>query len=293
MIPTGKIILGTVQVGLTYGINNLSGKVSVPELRSILDHAKLNGIDTLDTAVAYGDSEEQIGAYHSVTDSTFKIITKVDRPLGDNWAEVFHGSLERLGIPIIDTIMFHSLQAYQHSKPRFPDILKKGRNVFFKGIGVSVYTNEELEALIGESDVDVVQMPFNLLDNASLRADVLIKLKEDGKIIHARSIFLQGLFYKDLRYIPRALASLKSYLQDIHRIAISENTELNALAIQYVCSKEYIDGIVIGVDNIRQLERNIQALNMEINKRAFEKVDSIRVNDPNLLNPQLWKIGKS
>ena len=56
-----KIILGTAQFGMNYGINNSMGVPEDKDVSSILDYAHKNGINTLDTAIAYGNSEERLG----------------------------------------------------------------------------------------------------------------------------------------------------------------------------------------------------------------------------------------
>lgn len=53
--------LGGVQFGLDYGVTNANGKVSENEAIAIIRHAITEGIQYIDTAAAYGDSERVIG----------------------------------------------------------------------------------------------------------------------------------------------------------------------------------------------------------------------------------------
>ena len=69
-----RLALGTAQFGLDYGINNKTGKVSEPAVALILAEAAKNGIECLDTAAAYGDSEDVIGNI-STGRYEFKIVT--------------------------------------------------------------------------------------------------------------------------------------------------------------------------------------------------------------------------
>ena len=69
-----KLALGTVQFGLNYGIANLAGQVGLTEAQAILSHARKCGLDTLDTAVNYGDSEQRLGEI-GVTD--WQVISKL------------------------------------------------------------------------------------------------------------------------------------------------------------------------------------------------------------------------
>ena len=94
---TNKIVLGTAQFGMSYGISNQKGKVKTNEIQSILDFAHNNSINTLDTAKAYGNSESSIGNYLKQTEKTWYIITKISD--GDkNLIEQIQNSKERLTV---------------------------------------------------------------------------------------------------------------------------------------------------------------------------------------------------
>lgn len=56
-----KLALGTAQFGLNYGIANKTGRVPPNEVRKILAEAARRGMDVLDTAIAYGESESMLG----------------------------------------------------------------------------------------------------------------------------------------------------------------------------------------------------------------------------------------
>lgn len=58
-----KMTLGTVQLGLNYGIANNEGKPDEEKAFRILDSALASGVNCIDTAAIYGDSEKVIGKY--------------------------------------------------------------------------------------------------------------------------------------------------------------------------------------------------------------------------------------
>ncbi|MBC7757325.1 MAG: aldo/keto reductase, partial [Phormidesmis sp. FL-bin-119] len=68
-----RYILGTVQFGLNYGISNDKGQTTKMEIGNILSKSLQFGVDMLDTASAYGESEKSIGKHIS---RSFKIISK-------------------------------------------------------------------------------------------------------------------------------------------------------------------------------------------------------------------------
>lgn len=284
-----KLILGTVQLGLAYGINNQLGKPSQEQAFGILKKAADSGIASLDTAAAYGNSEEIIGAYHTSSgQAPFQIITKFHNE-GKPVNEVVTAALSRLAIDKIDTLLFHSYADYLKCRnlPIYQDLLNEKGNTIGE-LGVSVYTNEELETLAGDDTVSVLQLPFNLLDNDCARGDILRSLVSAGKTIHTRSVFLQGLFFKDPAQLPSKLKPLQPYLEELNKLAKDIDVSLGALALQYVLSKKYISGVLFGVETIEQLKLNLDWLTLNIAPEVFEEVDKIEVKEKELLQPTNW-----
>lgn len=285
-----KIILGTVQLGVDYGINNHQGKPSKEKAFDILNKAYNNGICFLDTASAYGDSEQIIGEFHEILpESIFGVITKFHVSPKLKPKESIELAMNCLKVNEVDTLLFHSFSDYKKIRDTavYDELLDQvGHNI--RKLGVSVYSNHELEALENDSTVQVVQLPFNLLDNDATRGSILKDLKEKGKIIHTRSVFLQGLFFQDIRRLSPMLQPLRDYLNKIKAIAAEENIPIGALALQYVLSKEYIDGVLIGVESSEQLMQNIEWLSLHSRPDAFNRIDEIDVRNKSLLNPVNW-----
>ncbi|MFN5334596.1 MAG: aldo/keto reductase, partial [Bacteroidota bacterium] len=203
MLHTSKLILGTAQFGLDYGINNRLGKAKEEDVFSILDFALECGINQLDTASAYGNSEDILGRYFKENgNDKFKVTTKFSFAKGKGLTESLHGSLNRLFVDHVDTILFHSYGDYKIYQNSLAEFIANNKNKHFDHVGVSVYTNEEIEGLFDDTNIDVVQVPYNLLDNYSKRGKYFSMLKEKGKKIHVRSVFLQGLFFMKFDKFP-------------------------------------------------------------------------------------------
>jgi len=286
-----KLVLGTVQLGLRYGINNLKGLVTNQESYDILSIANDNGIKTLDTAADYGDSEIKIGNFISKQNKkSFEIITKFSKKEGVGWKKSLNNSLKKMNVPNVDIIMFHSFEAYINAKNNNEiDSILKFKGSLFNKLGVSVYTNDELKMLKTDENIEVIQSPFNILDNENIRGHILKALKDDGKIVHTRSAFLQGLFFMEHSQIPRKLMDLISPLKEINNIAEQNDFCVGHLALQYVLSKDYIDGVLIGIESIDQLQKNIQWAKTNIPFGVLEKIDKkIHIQNSALLNPSLW-----
>lgn len=290
MKQTNKLILGTVQFGLPYGINNPNGKlISEAEVYRILQRAISYGINVLDTAAGYGASESRIGRFQR-DQQLFKIITKFSKTESENWEKSLQNSLERMNMNIVDTVMFHSYQAFLENKKNLSEIVESAKGRLFKKMGVSVYNNEELSGLKEVEEVDVVQLPFNLLDNEHQRGEILKELKNSGKEIHTRSCFLQGLFFMEEKNIPEILEPLKPWVKQIKNIAKENNIEPGHLALQYALNKNYIDSVLFGIDSLKQLDQNIRWATQKLPQEIHLEIDKIKVPDPKLLNPSQWLI---
>jgi len=286
-----KLILGTVQFGLKYGINNTIGKPSNDEVLSLLKVAYNSGIRILDTAEAYGNAHQLIGNYHNIRDnSKFKIITKLPHDIKHNLikSKVIE-YLNLMKVNTLDVMMFHSFDSFKSNYNALKTLSELKSNVLINNIGVSVYTNTQLESLLNEDLITVVQLPFNLLDNFSVRGDLINRLKEKGKVIHTRSAFLQGLFFKKSTDDISIVQALKPHLETLNKIAKKQGCSMEELALSYCIKQNNIDNVIIGVDSISQLNANIKAAAYEVNEEALKCIDSICVKNLDLLNPSTWK----
>ena len=285
-----KIVLGTVQMGLNYGINNSSGKLSMIESHQILLKAFNSNIRTLDTAEVYGDAHKIIGDFHKNNNNCkFKIITKFPHDVEINRIEdKVLEYLNILDVNCIEVLMFHSFGSFKSNLKSINQLNKLKLKGYINHIGVSVYTNCQMEYLVNENSVTVVQLPFNLLDNISIRGNLMEKLRSKGKIIHTRSAFLQGLFFKNTNDQNRIVKKLSSELKILNSIVFESECLMEDLALSYCIHQKNIDNVIIGVDSIDQLVSNIKASSYKIRNDIIQMINRIKVKDLNLLNPSLW-----
>mgnify|MGYP006152026855 CR=1 FL=1 len=285
-----KVILGTVQFGLNYGINNKIGKPDHNEVKSILDYAFDNKINFLDTAEAYGNSHERIGEYHANSNNKFKVITKFSSSRTDlpqSISKRINHHLKILNIDSIYCYMFHNYDDFNKYFNLFKiELLEQKKIGLIKKIGVSLHYNQNINDVLEFKDIDLIQLPFNLLDNNSKRETVFSKARKLGVEIHTRSTFLQGLFFKDIDSIHGKISVLKKYLRELKKIV--SNDQINNLAINYAYSNTNIDAILLGVDDLNQLKNNISCINNNKFHNRFSDIDSIKVEEEDLLNPTNW-----
>ena len=289
MILNNKLILGTVQMGLAYGINNTVGKVSMADSHNILAYAFDHDIRILDSAEAYGNAHDVIGSFHKKNpNKTFEVITKLPHQFDADINDKVNLYLAELQVNQLHALLFHSFGSYKANSDNFSVLTDLKASGKIKYIGVSVYTNEEIEAVLLNNDVDIIQLPFNLFDNSNLRGAILEKAKAKGKTIHTRSALLQGLFFKDVNSDNKTVQALKNELVQLSNISESSKSSIAQLALNYCLQQTTIDNVLIGVDSKEQLEDNIESLNHSIQDKTIQEINSIKVTDINLLNPSLW-----
>lgn len=276
-----KLALGTVQFGLNYGISNQTGQTSEKEVVNILNVAFQHGISMLDTAQAYGASEEVLGRFHT---NRFDIVSKIQPNLNIKSATMLvEESLERLNVEFLYGVLFHSAESALSNPKSHLELLSLKTDGYIKKIGFSVYTPQELDSLIESFGIpDLVQVPFSHLDRRFESS--LISLHKKGVEVHTRSTFLQGLFFMNPDEISPFFKPVMGYLRDLK----NEFTDLEQLAgflLSYVVSRPFIDKVVLGVNNSQQLTLNIMSLTStchETNLHAPEISEDI-------LLPYLWK----
>jgi len=290
MPATNKLILGTAQLGLNYGINNSIGKPTKEQSLEILEYAVDNGILYLDTADAYGDASEIIGDFHLKSEKKFLVITKFKNSFKYTDADKWIGELlDKLKLKKIHGYLFHSFSEYKNHGKIVESLNLKRRSGQIENVGVSVYDNSELEEVISDDRIQMVQLPYNLLDNYNRRGKLIEQAKANGKVVHVRSIFLQGLFFMDKKNIPLKLQPLLPYLERVKDIVNKNNIPIQALALNYCLSSPSIDNVLIGIDSFKQLKQNLAFANDKLDPSVFEAVNSINVKEIELLNPVNWK----
>lgn len=281
-----KIVLGTVQFGLNYGINNQTGQVSPKEILNILTLARKAGVKMLDTSSAYGESEAALGNVFNQNPLDFSIVTKY--PKGASTVPAaFNASLSRLEQKSVYGYLMHHFDHFQAHSDLWNDFEELKNQGLVSKIGFSLYHPEQLCELMDRGiSFDLIQIPYNIFDR---QFEPYLKLMhQSGVEIHTRSVFLQGLFFKDLNSLGETLAPLRPYLHEMHVHCTQKKQSVEQLALNFVANNPYIDGILIGVDSVAQLQGNIQALSHGLDDEDVDFLQSIQVKETHLLNPVNW-----
>jgi aryl-alcohol dehydrogenase-like predicted oxidoreductase len=283
-----KLVVGTVQLGLPYGISNSTGKPDIAQAFRILDCASKHGIFILDTAEAYGNALQVIGSYLKKTNnSSFAIISKFigqETSLHDSVIE----SIEALSKKNLYAYMYHRYADYDSGRYK-KDLIDLKSLKKIERIGISLYSIKELAQVINDPEIDVIQIPFNPLDASVEKKQLLREAKKRGKEIHVRSIFLQGLFFKKSEDLSGNLKPFVPVLHDFNGIISSNKLDIRQACINYCLHQNFIDHVIIGVETEQQLEENINAISESFEESVMSQLESIKINDTSLLNPANWK----
>jgi aryl-alcohol dehydrogenase-like predicted oxidoreductase len=284
-----RLALGTVQFGLPYGIANQDGQVSRLATKAMLQLAATNSIDMLDTAIDYGESETCLG---EVGVQGFKLVTKLPAvPDGcadvRNWVqEQIAASLTRLGVSTVYGLLLHRPEQLlgTSGKALYQTLQVLKETGLVQKVGVSVYAPSELEALTPQYHFDLVQAPFNLMDRRLHTTGWLQRLKYEGVEVHTRSAFLQGLLLMPQTAIPPKFAPWSDLWERWHKWLSDHDVSAVQACLAFPLSVPEIDRVVVGADNVSQLEQVISAAASDVPS----DLPDLSCDAENLINPARW-----
>jgi aryl-alcohol dehydrogenase-like predicted oxidoreductase len=284
-----KIALGTVQFGLEYGVANQLGMVQFDDVKLILQEATAHGVETLDTAIVYGNSERVLG---QAGVNEWKIVTKLPalpEVCTDvaGWVEAqLEGSIKRLGVSQLHGVLLHRpgqlLNKNGESLYQALQLLKSAG--LTKKIGISVYGPDELDMIMAKMAFDLVQAPLNILDRRLIESGWDMRLKNQGTELHVRSAFLQGLLLMEPDQRPQKFARWEYVWHEWARWL--DETGLTPLqaCLGYVLGIELVDKVVVGVDSVKHLQEIIAASGSSLPSLP----NWSKPTDIGLIDPTLW-----
>ena len=287
-----EIIIGTAQFGMKYGISNSDGKVTLDEAARIVSVGNEHFVRHFDTAPGYGNSELVLG---EILDANSVITTKVSpRTERDSCAKKWivdcvNKSRSNLRRNTIDELLFHRSSDLISE---FPDvmadvILDLKSSGLIKKIGVSVYDFNDMDYLLDNFQIDIIQIPYNLIDRRLVSRDWITRLKAKNIRVDVRSGFLQGLLLQNS--IDRnPYFDQWSNLWDRFQIWQDEHPEISKIEVclQFIKQTKLIDSLVIGTQAVKEFQ---EVLKIFENEQIMD-FPNIESNDERLINPSRWCI---
>lgn len=287
-----EMTLGTVQLGMNYGIANDAGKPSEEKSFSILRTALEGGVNTLDTARAYGDSEQVIGRFLKTWKGELpNIITKVPKMQGTSPKELekfvtesVEKSLENLGVNKLSAVMLHGAQdPVIHGRACADAVKALIDHGYTDKVGVSVYTAADIEGMLNFDLFSVTQVPMSIFDQRLIADGSVGKLAQRDYTVFVRSVFLQGLFFLDPDSMddPILMEHAAPRIRTLRQIAAGEGMTVAQLAIAFMRDCAGVTSLVLGADTPEQVRSNIayfdtpklSEFTMQVLRKEFEDVD--------------------
>jgi aryl-alcohol dehydrogenase-like predicted oxidoreductase len=290
-----RLVLGTAQLGMDYGIANASGRPTEKAACEIVKEALDNGINCFDTAQAYGDSEVVLGSVlkYCGADSDIKIVYKLSSKLQPTNSESIERSIEtsckNLGVDQLWCLMLHGadwLDVWDEGLGQtLTDVVRSG---LVKYLGVSVYCPDEARRALENSDIQIIQVPCNAWDQRMKTTGVFELAKSLNKLCFVRSIYLQGLLIMSTEEVKEKFPKATEISQQWHKLAESYRLKPLELAIGFAKSLQL--PLVIGVDNSTQIIENFSLLEgVELPGEIIEDT-RLRVEDEDIIIPSRWNI---
>lgn len=292
-----KIIIGTVQFGLNYGVTNHEGMVSSFEVKKILDSAASYGLKTIDTARLYGESEDVLGLHHH---NRFEIITKfsyVPENSTEEQTKVFvqenlNTSLEKLKISSTKALLVHNVADFL----KYPKVIlelseelkKQGK---IEQFGVSLYNPEQAKKVLEIFTPDIIQFPMNVFDQTFIESGALELMKKKGVETHIRSVFLQGIILQSAYKLDPFFDFFKPHYLNYEKFLNSNGLSHVMSALKFVLDNPLVDKFLIGVCSQVQLEEILEEL-QKLSGTPKLDYSPWKFHDQRLINPLSWPMLK-
>lgn len=291
MSNVSRLALGTAQFGLQYGIANTTGQVSLKSVEQILHSAQESGLDLLDTAPVYGESQSVLGR---VGLSGWKVVTKLPG-LRENILDVTSWtkkrmlrSLRELQLPEVYGLLCHKVSDLLG--PHAPHLIVALENLkqtgYVQKVGVSVYSPEDLDKLLPVFKPEIVQIPFNILDRRFLSSGWVQEMASQGIEIHCRSIFLQGLLLQSAAQRKPYFNRWANLLSRWDNFVVSQPVAAHTLCVWFALSFPQISRIVVGLDSMLQLSELIDSA---LSAPDVSQWPDLETFDEDLLLPMRWR----
>lgn len=283
------LAIGAAQFGQVYGIAGSGQLLPQYEIESILSMARNSDIRTIDTAIAYGNSEVCLGVA-GVRD--FQVVTKLP-PIPSSCTDVpkwvlsqVAESLSRLNLNCIYGLLLH----------RPGDLVGDQGRQLYRAIchlkdsqtitkwGVSIYSPSDLASL-AMFELELVQAPLNIFDRRLVTSGWLNRLKDTDVEVHARSAFLQGLLTMPEERMPRYFSRWREHWERWYSWLAYERISPVEACLSFLKSVHGIDQAIVGVDSANQLAQLISAYSSD----RTGLIPDFAVDDLDLINPSRWE----
>ena len=301
-LDVSEISFGAVEIGVAYGIP-VDGKVEKPSEKEAheLLHAALDmGINYVDTARGYGESEEIIGRALKGRRSEYILASKAfhfgDKGLSADEQkkavrESLETSLRMLQTDVIDVFQIHNITKEVVERGDVLQVLQDAQQAGkVRFIGGTVYGVDDPLAIVEDGHWDVIQVAYNMLDRR-LEPKVLPLAAEKGVAVTVRSVLLKGALTPRYASLPDSLLELRTAAEQLDQIVQGECDSMAEAAFRYVLANPHVSSALVGTGKLRNLHRSADyASKGMLSDEMLAKIQTVQIEDVNQLNPGTWVI---
>jgi len=306
-----KMTLGTVQLGMSYGVNNSAGKPTEERSFQILDAAYEGGVTVLDTSDDYGNSEEVIGKYlqmnpdkHFDICTKFKVTEETAKDIYKSLKDFAIASAKKLSIDRIPIFMSHTERNFIDYGDKLIEALNElKKEGLIINAGISMSNKDEIDRIVESGGFDAIQIPMNILDNKIIRNGTVKRTSDAGIAVFVRSVYLQGLFFRKkedfLVQNPNApkLKLDEMYkkvwpeVEKVHNFAAELGISVAELAMAFIRDTTGVDSLVVGSETPEQVVDNVAMFNTpKLSDEVLERIlDEFKDLDPFVISTWMWE----
>ena len=302
-LSISKFTLGTVQLGLDYGIANKKGKPDTEKSFNILETAGQKGINSFDTAPNYGNAEETLGDFFAQKAPRIGqnlITTKLDmnpgmddsdRDIEKKIRDCIENSIRKLRLQRLPLLLLHQpSDMSNHGRVLLATLHAMKTEGLVEKIGVSIYTADDAERMLAEDLYEVTQVPMNIFDQRLGKKGILKRFRERDMIVFVRSVFLQGLFFIQPENLIPKLKGFETPLRQLADLADTEGLSISQLALTYIRDLESVTSLVIGAETPEQVIDNVGLFDApRLGEETCDRIGRMFQDIPEpLLDPRVW-----
>jgi aryl-alcohol dehydrogenase-like predicted oxidoreductase len=293
---SSRLVLGTAQLGMRYGIANKSGQPNKLKAESIIAKVWEYGVREFDTAQAYGESELALGHALGSLGLTgeAKVISKfhpcIDYRSTISLRRALEKTLTQLGQDKLYGMMLHGEHFLKYWDTGLGAVLLEFvEKELVEHLGISVYTPQSAIGALKTEGISLVQVPSNLLDRRFEDAGVFHEAQSCGKQIYVRSIFLQGLLLMNGGDLSESMRFAIPVIEKLGNVSRKTGFSLKQLALGYVKSAYSETKVIFGCETAQQATENLELWKTELPPQIVENLRmEFRDVPEKVLNPSLW-----
>jgi aryl-alcohol dehydrogenase-like predicted oxidoreductase len=291
-----RFVLGTVQLGMNYGIANTSGQPDEQAAVAVVRAAWTCGVRCFDTAQAYGKSEEVLGHAFSILGVSRKarVVSKLNPALDPSDRDGLLLSIENsraaLGVPELHCMMLHRAEWLDRWDEGLGQALCAARDRgLVRHLGVSVYSVEEAERALECDEIDSLQVPCNPWDQRMRTSGLIRRAREQDRTCYVRSVYLQGLLLMDPESVARKMPRAEGASRRWHQLVAEQGSTPAEMCVRF--GNSLACPLVLGAESEEQVRNNAGLIaSPPLDEQTCDAMLTVMAPylDDRTRNPSLW-----